>query len=139
MPGNRRVAQSSTSALGRVLPVSQRRHQRDTADAIAEQSGREVSRQIGAERRFPLEHRDEALGSAGDDMRETANSDDVLGAAGALATGSLVRSRLYGVSALDPVAFGGAALLLLATMILASLAPARRAARVDPIEVLREE
>ena len=62
-----------------------------------------------------------------------------LGAAGAVATGSLVRSRLYGVSAMDPVAFGGAALLLVVTMVLATLAPARRAARVNPIEVLRTE
>jgi ABC-type lipoprotein release transport system permease subunit len=40
---------------------------------------------------------------------------------------------------MDPVAFGGAALLLLLTMLVASLAPARRASRVDPIEVLRAE
>ena len=63
----------------------------------------------------------------------------VLGGAGAAAVGSLVRSRLYGVSAMDPIAFGGAALLLLATMTVASLVPARRAARVDPIQVLRTE
>jgi putative ABC transport system permease protein len=62
-----------------------------------------------------------------------------LGAAGAVATGSLIRSRLYGAAAMDPVAFGGAALLLLVTMVLASLVPARRAARVDPVEVLRTE
>jgi predicted permease len=62
-----------------------------------------------------------------------------LGAAGAVATGSLVRSMLYGVSPMDPVAFGGAALVLVGTMILAALAPARRAARVDPVEVLRTE
>ena len=63
----------------------------------------------------------------------------VLGAAGAAAVGSLVRSRLYGVSAMDPTAFGLAAVLLLTTMIVASLAPARRAARVDPVTVLRTE
>ena len=63
----------------------------------------------------------------------------VLGAAGAVIVGSLVRSRLYGVSPMDPAAFGGAALLLIVTMIVASLAPARRASRVDPIEVLRAE
>ena len=63
----------------------------------------------------------------------------VLGAAGAIVIGTLVRSRLYGVSSMDPVAFGGAILLLLLTMTIASLAPARRAARVDPIEVLRRE
>ena len=62
-----------------------------------------------------------------------------LGAAGAVIVGSLVRSRLYGVSPMDPAAFGGAALLLIVTMIVASLAPARRASRVDPIEVLRAE
>ena len=62
-----------------------------------------------------------------------------LGAVGAAVTGSLVRSRLYGISAMDPAALGGAALLLVVTMVLASLPPARRAARVDPIEVLRAE
>lgn len=63
----------------------------------------------------------------------------VLGAAGAVIVGSLVRSRLYGVSPMDPVAFGGAALLLMLTMLVASLGPARRASRVDPITVLRRE
>jgi predicted permease len=62
-----------------------------------------------------------------------------VGAAGAVATGALVRSWLYGVSPMDPVAFGGAALLLVGTMVLAALAPARRAAHVDPVEVLRTE
>ena len=62
-----------------------------------------------------------------------------LGAAGAGATGALVRSSLYGVSPMDPMAFGGAALVLVGTMVLAALPPARRAARVDPVEVLRTE
>ena len=61
------------------------------------------------------------------------------GGAGVVVVGSFVRSRLYGVSAVDPVALGGATLLLLITMTVASLAPARRAARVDPIQVLRTE
>jgi ABC-type antimicrobial peptide transport system permease subunit len=63
----------------------------------------------------------------------------VLGGAGAVIVAMLLRSRLYGVSPMDPLAFGGAALLLLVTMIAASVAPARRAARVDPIQVLRTE
>jgi predicted permease len=63
----------------------------------------------------------------------------VLGGAGAAAVGLLLRSRLHGVSPMDPLAFGGATGLLLITMIAASLAPARRAARVDPITVLRQE
>jgi predicted permease len=63
----------------------------------------------------------------------------VLGAAGAAVVGMLLRSRLYGVSPVDPLAFAGAALLLLSTMIVACLVPARHAARVDPIQVLRTE
>jgi predicted permease len=62
-----------------------------------------------------------------------------LGAVGAVIVGALIRSRLYGVSPMDPVAFGGAALLLLLTMLVASLIPARHASRVDPITVLRQE
>jgi predicted permease len=62
-----------------------------------------------------------------------------LGAVGAVIAGTLIRSHLYGVSPMDPVAFGGAALLLLLTMLVASLEPARRASRVDPITVLRQE
>jgi ABC-type antimicrobial peptide transport system permease subunit len=62
-----------------------------------------------------------------------------LGGVGAVIVGMLLRSRLYGVSPMDPLAFGGAALVLLITMVAASLAPARRASRVDPIQVLRTE
>ena len=62
-----------------------------------------------------------------------------LGAVGAVIVGTLVRSQLYGVSAMDPAAFGGAAMLLLLTMIAACLVPARYAARVNPIQVLRTE
>jgi ABC-type lipoprotein release transport system permease subunit len=40
---------------------------------------------------------------------------------------------------MDPAAFSGAAFLLIVTMIVASLAPAHRESRVDPIEVLRAE
>jgi ABC-type antimicrobial peptide transport system permease subunit len=52
---------------------------------------------------------------------------------------TLAGAGLYGVSPVDPVAFASATALLLVTMVLASLAPARRAARVDPMVVLRHE
>lgn len=59
----------------------------------------------------------------------------LLAAAGAPA----IRSLLYGVGAVDPLTFGLAAALLLAVAVLASAVPAWRAARVDPVEVLRAE
>ena len=59
----------------------------------------------------------------------------VLGAAGA----QVLRSLLFGVSALDPVAFGGAALLFGIVSIAASYLPARRATHVDPMRALRAE
>lgn len=62
-----------------------------------------------------------------------------LGLLGALAATRVLRSLLFGVSATDPVTLAGAALFLVAVAALASYAPARRAARVDPIEVLRGE
>jgi ABC-type lipoprotein release transport system permease subunit len=48
------------------------------------------------------------------------------------------RSLLYGVSATDPTTFVLATVALVATAIGASLVPARRAMRADPVEVLRQ-
>jgi putative ABC transport system permease protein len=47
--------------------------------------------------------------------------------------------RLYGVSSLDPLVYAGVALVLGLAALAASFFPARRAARVDPIESLRVE
>jgi putative ABC transport system permease protein len=63
----------------------------------------------------------------------------VAGAAGALGAGRLLTAFLFGVSPADPWAIGGAALLLTAVALPACLAPARRAARVNPVEALRVE
>jgi putative ABC transport system permease protein len=49
------------------------------------------------------------------------------------------RSLLYKVSPFDPLTFTGVAMFLAAVAFLASFLPARRAARVDPIIVLRGE
>lgn len=62
-----------------------------------------------------------------------------LGLAAALGVTRLIRGLLFGVSPLDPTAFIGVSLLLLAVTASACCLPARRATRVDPMEALRHE
>jgi putative ABC transport system permease protein len=63
----------------------------------------------------------------------------VVGTALALATSRLLAGLLFGVTAADPVAYVGVAALLTTVAVAASLAPARRAMRVDPITALRAD
>jgi predicted permease len=57
----------------------------------------------------------------------------------ALAVASITSKLLAGVSGNDPVTFGAVVLLFGAIAFLASVVPARRASRVDPIQALRYE
>jgi len=50
-----------------------------------------------------------------------------------------LQSLLYGVSPLDPLTFGGVALFVTAAALLTSFLSAHRAARVEPVALLRSE
>jgi putative ABC transport system permease protein len=63
----------------------------------------------------------------------------VIGIAGALLATRLMRTLLYGVSATDPLTYVVVVAVLLAVSVLASVVPASRAARVDPLVAMREE
>jgi predicted permease len=63
----------------------------------------------------------------------------IFGVAASVLTTQLLRSMLYGTKPLDPAAFAGAAMMLVAVAVLACLIPAWRASRIDPIQALRTE
>jgi putative ABC transport system permease protein len=50
-----------------------------------------------------------------------------------------LKGMLFGISATDPIAFGGVLLLTIAAVLLASYLPARRAIKVTPVVALRME
>ena len=60
-----------------------------------------------------------------------------VGAAAAWASSRLIASLLYGVSPRDPGVFATTTLLILGIALLACWLPARRAARLSPLEALR--
>lgn len=63
----------------------------------------------------------------------------VLGLAASLVVGRLVASLLYGISPLDPLTFVTVAAVLMIVSLAASLIPAWRASRLDPMVALRHE
>jgi len=62
-----------------------------------------------------------------------------LGIVSAYGASRFVESMLFGLSPGDPLTYGAVALLLGALALLASLLPARRASRVNPLEALRAD
>jgi len=63
----------------------------------------------------------------------------VIGAVAALLLTRLMGNLLYKVSPRDPIAFGAALIVLIAVALVACFLPARRAARIDPVQALREQ
>ena len=62
-----------------------------------------------------------------------------VGMVGALAVTRYMTSLLFGVKPIDVITFAGVALVLIAVAAIASLVPARRAAKIDPLVALRYE
>jgi predicted permease len=63
----------------------------------------------------------------------------VAGLVGAVAVTRVMASLLFGVTATDTLTFGAVAAVLIAAAFLATVIPAQRATRVDPMTVLRED
>jgi predicted permease len=61
------------------------------------------------------------------------------GLVGAVALTQVIRGMLFETSPLDPLTFGGIVALLISVALLACWIPARRAARIEPMEALRCE
>jgi ABC-type antimicrobial peptide transport system permease subunit len=62
-----------------------------------------------------------------------------VGLGGAIAATRVIAGMLYGVEPSDPLTLASVSVLLTAAAVVATVPPARRAARVDPIETLRME
>ncbi|HEX5178041.1 MAG TPA: FtsX-like permease family protein [Gemmatimonadaceae bacterium] len=86
-----------------------------------------------------------ALGARPGDLRRMVIREAVIMGLAGIGSGALVAlwasrlldSALYGIPHLDAVSLVGAEALLLGLMLVACLAPAERAARAEPLEVLR--
>jgi ABC-type antimicrobial peptide transport system permease subunit len=62
-----------------------------------------------------------------------------IGSGGAIATGTLIKSMLYGTRPVDPAVFAFMVGSLILTALFASMAPALRACRIEPTQALRME
>jgi len=63
----------------------------------------------------------------------------VIGGLGSMAGVRLLRSMLFNVAPFDPISFSLAAILLVLTVVVSGITPARRAATIEPMQALRNE
>jgi putative ABC transport system permease protein len=61
----------------------------------------------------------------------------MVGVAAALVLGGIIRNQLFGVTVFDPATLGTVIVVLMASAAMASLWPASRAARIDPVKAFR--
>jgi len=74
------------------------------------------------------------------DSRGENNYDcEIIGVVAAYAFSHVISSLLFGITARDAVSFAGAVVVLALAALIATIVPARRAAKVDPMEALRHE
>jgi putative ABC transport system permease protein len=96
------------------------------------------TREIGVRIALGARPRDVLIMVLGQGMR-LAVAGAAIGLLLAAAASRLLGSLLFGVGALDPVAFAGSAMLFAGIGVVACYVPARRAVRVDAMEALRYE
>jgi putative ABC transport system permease protein len=95
-------------------------------------------REIGVRMALGAQKRDVLALVIGQGMKLTLTG-VALGIVAALALTRVIRSLIYEVTPTDPLTFAGVSLLLIVIAFLACWLPARRAAKVDPMEALRCE
>jgi len=95
-------------------------------------------REIGIRMALGATHRDVLSMVVADGMKPILAGVGI-GLAAALALGRVVSSLIFGVRATDPLTFAMVAALLVAVGLLATVIPAYRATRVEPVRTLREE
>jgi predicted permease len=95
-------------------------------------------REIGVRTALGAQRRDVLTLVIGQGMRMTAFG-VLLGVLGALALTRWLSSLLFEITPFDPATLSTVSLLMLAVALIACWIPARRAARIDPIQALREQ
>jgi predicted permease len=94
------------------------------------------TQELGIRRALGAQHRDVVSIVLRQGMALTLAGVGV-GLVGALALTRFMETLLFGVTATDPLTYGGVGLLLVAVSALACYLPARRAGKVDPMVALR--
>lgn len=96
------------------------------------------TQEIGIRMALGAQHRDIMILVLGEGAM-MASIGALLGLGASLMLTRLMAKQLFGVSAHDPVTYASVALVLMLVAMAACFVPARRAARIDPMNALREQ